>query len=137
MAADDRITYIDNDSVGLWYHPKENAVHHHLKAFVFGEDFRSLMLKGAEIFIEKGAKKWLSDDRGNSAIRTEDIQWGEEVWVPKVLQAGWKYWAIVMPEKVLGQMNMRRIIKQYKDRELTIQIFSDPDEGLAWLAEQS
>ena len=50
-----------------------------------------------------------------------------------VFAAGWKYWAIVMPDKIVGKMNMKRFIEDYSEKGLTIDIFSDPDEALAWL----
>ncbi len=134
MDPNNTITIIDNESVGLWFHTKEKIVHHCLRTFVYGDTFRNLLLKGAEVFREKGAIKWLSDDRGNSALRPEDSQWGENVWRPIVLEGGWKYWAVVMPEKVLGQMNMRRFIKISEDLGVEARAFSDPDEAFQWLA---
>jgi hypothetical protein len=49
------------------------------------------------------------------------------------MAAGWKFWAIVMPDKKIGQMNMQSIIDLYKEKCVTIQIFDDPAEALKWL----
>lgn len=136
MSDEDKITIVDNELVALWYHPKEKIVHHCLRTFVYGDTFRNLLLKGAEVFREHGSVKWLSDDRGNSAIRPEDSQWGVDVWTPLVMEGGWRYWAVVMPEKVLGQMNMRRFLKMYKEMGVTVEAFTDPDVAFEWLAAQ-
>jgi hypothetical protein len=49
------------------------------------------------------------------------------------LAAGWKYWAVVLPEKVLGQMNMRRWIEAHSQLGLTAESFSDPETARRWL----
>lgn len=41
-----------------------------------------------------------------------------------------------MPEAIIGQMNMKRFIKMYSDRGVTVRAFTDPDEALKWLESQ-
>ncbi len=127
------IIALDNQFATVWYHPEDKIVHHHFKKYIYGQAFRDVLTKGAEIFEEYGATRWLSDDRNNSALHPDDSGWGVEVWTPRVLQAGWQYWAVVMPEKIVGQMSMQRLIKMYLDMGVTVQVFSDPDKALAWL----
>ena len=130
------MTVIDNDHASLWFHPRKKIVHHQFHQFVHGQYFREPLEKGAELFEKYGAKKWLSDDRGNGALSKEDSDWALGVWQPRVMKAGWKFWAIVMPEKVIGQMNMRQWAKTYSENGIEVQIFSDPDEAMAWLESQ-
>ncbi len=49
------------------------------------------------------------------------------------MAAGWKYWAIVQPEQVSGQMNMARFARVYGEQGITAEFFSDPDEAMKWL----
>lgn len=72
----------------------------------------------------------------NSALRPQDVEWGQHNWENRILSKGWKYWAVVMPEKVIGQMNMRGIIERYAGMGVTVKIFSDPDEAMTWLSNQ-
>ena len=95
-----------------------------------------MLNKGLEVFQEFGAQKWLSDDRANSALSPEDGEWGTNNWNPRVIAAGWKYWAIVMPAKVIGQMNMQYFIKVNSELGVTARVFSDPDEAMRWLEAQ-
>ncbi|NLD92270.1 MAG: hypothetical protein GX639_06325 [Fibrobacter sp.] len=44
-----------------------------------------------------------------------------------------KYWAVVLPEKVVGQMNMKRFSDDYSKAGITAKLFSDPDEALKWV----
>jgi hypothetical protein len=127
------ITVLNNDFATVLYHPDGKIVHHQFHKFIYGQAFRDVLTKGAEIFEQYGATKWLSDDRNNSALPAEDSEWAIQTWNPRVLQAGWQYWAVVLPVKIIGQMNMQRFIEMYSEMGVTVKAFSDPDEALAWL----
>jgi hypothetical protein len=90
-------------------------------------------MEGVALMKKYGANKWLSDDRNNPVLSKEDMDWGAVNWFPACVEAGWKYWAIILPEKVLGQINMEKLIKQYSDQGIITQIFSDPDKATIWL----
>ena len=130
------VVILDNDAVSLRYYPGKKIVHHELKKFVHGETFRNVLEQGLALFKEYGAFKWLSDDRGNGALKPTDAEWALSDWAPRVMAAGWRYWAVVMPEKVIGQMNMRRWIETYAAQGVTAQAFTDPDEAFRWLDAQ-
>lgn len=123
----------DGDAV-LIYHPKPKIVHHELRGVVQGARFRALLEKGVELFKQHGACKWLSDDRGNGPLTPEDADWAANVWSPQVIAAGWKYWAVVMPKKMIGQMDMTGWIKRYAEKGVTVSAFTDPDAALRWLS---
>jgi hypothetical protein len=129
-------TILDNEFATLVYHTDKQIVHHKFHKEIGGEHFREVLNKGLEVFQQEQASKWLSDDRKNSALQPDDSNWGLSDWSPRVIAAGWKYWAIVMPERVLGQMNMQRFAKAYKEQGVTVQAFSDPDEAMLWLQSQ-
>jgi hypothetical protein len=97
---------------------------------------RDGLIVGAETLEKNKVQKWLSDDRKNSVMGKEDMDWGATVWRPRVIKGGWKYWALVLPEKAIGQLNMKQIIKQYADTGVTVQVFENPDEALKWLEDQ-
>lgn len=127
---------MENDCAILWYHTDSKIVHHQIKKYAYGKNLQELLMKGTELLKTKGAKKWLSDDRNNSALTKADMEWGEKVWFPATVKNGWKYWAIVQPEKVIGQMNMKNLIEQYAKQGITAKMFSDLDEALEWLKAQ-
>jgi hypothetical protein len=130
------ITIIDDEAVSLRFHPDSKIVHHELRRFVHGEQFRQVLEKGLDAFKRYGAKKWLSDDRGNGPLKPADAEWALNDWAPRVMAAGWAFWAVVMPEKVLGQMNMKRWIATYAEQGVAAMAFSDPSEALKWLEAQ-
>jgi hypothetical protein len=131
-----KTTLIDTDYVTLWYDPEKKIVHHKFHKYIYGKEFRGVLEKGLEVFKEKKAQKWLSDDRNNSALPTEDTNWAQTNWAPRVIAAGWKFWAIVLPQKVIGQINMQHFIDNYSEQGVTVKIFSEPDEARSWLESQ-
>jgi hypothetical protein len=132
-----RETIIDNEYLTLWYYPETKIVHHQFHKFVHGEALREGFTEGARLLEKYGAQKWLSDDRKNAAFTKEDQEWKDSDWRPRVVRAGWKYWALLLPEKTIGQMSMKRIISEkYTDLGITIDFFDDPQEALKWLESQ-
>ena len=127
---------MDTPQVTLRVYPEKKMVYHEMHKFVFGEPFQDLLIKGAEAFEKHHCVKWLSDDRNNSALLPEDTEWGEEIWEPRIMKAGWKYWALILPEKVVGQMNMNRLINRYSASGVHVQVFSDPTAAFNWLEGQ-
>ncbi len=130
-----KLTIIDNQDVTLYYHEETQIVHHEPHPFIKGDTFREALLCGLDLIKNNGAKKWLSDDRQNGALTPADTDWAITVWSPQVIQAGWKYWAIVLPEMVVGQLNMKRFAKDYAQKGVTVELFTYPDAALKWLEE--
>jgi hypothetical protein len=126
----------DTPSVTVWYHSDSNIVHSHVRKFVTGKEFQEFLMAGYGVLVKNRARKWLSDDRSNSVLRQEDVEWGNQNWLPKCVAAGWKYWAIVQPEKVLASAPMERLVEDFKGLGITSKFFSDPIAAMAWLETQ-
>lgn len=127
------VTIMNTDYATLWYHPDSKVVHHYFKTSVSGDNFRQVLNRGIDLLEEHNACKWLSDDRNNSALTPEDSLWAFEDWEPRVFAAGWMYWAIVLPQGVVGRMDMARNIAAVREAGLHVSVFTDPAEALAWL----
>ena len=128
-----KIKVVENSDVSLYCYPDYGIVHHIMHRFVYGDTFRNLLTKGADVFIQYNCNKWLSDDKSSSALRQEDLEWGQQEWEPRVLKAGWDYWAMVMPEQILGQINRRKLVDRYKSQGVDVEVFSDVSEAFDWL----
>ena len=130
-------TVFTNEFATLKYHPDSKIVHHEWHQYVQGPAFRDTLTKGLDILKQNRATKWLSDDRGNSVLSQDDTQWAQTQWFPAVKAAGWQHWAVVMPEKALGKLNMKQWISLYASLGINSQVFSDPTEAMAWLEKQA
>ena len=132
----DSVVVLETQAVVLRYHRQARIVHHELRRFVHGPEFRNLLERGLELLQENKATKWLSDDRGNGPLKPADAEWSQQEWAPRAAAAGWKYWAVVLPKKVLGQMNMKRWIELSAEVGRVAQGFSDSVEAMRWLESQ-
>ena len=123
----------ENGFYTLWFHPDDGIVHHKFHKFIYGDTFRACLNRGTALLKERGASKWLSDDRKNSVITPDDSEWGVYDWLPRTIEAGWRYWAIVMPEGVTGRLKMESIIVDTAKSGLIIETFTDDDYAMDWL----
>lgn len=123
----------DADYATVWVYPEKKVIHHKFRKYTYGDNLKAVLEKGLEALEKYGCDKWLSDDRVNSALPQEDKEWSKDVWGPKAAKAGWKKWALISPEKVIGKVYMKAVVEAFGNLGVEIQIFSDPAEGLAWL----
>ena len=130
------VTALNTPNVTLYYHPEGGIVHHEIRKFVTGQDFRNLLTAGSDLLRKHRARKWLSDDRGQWVLAKDDLDWSETQWAPNVAKAGWKYWAIVRADKVLAKVAMEQLVAKYGKLGVKAQFFTDPKDAIAWLKQQ-
>ena len=58
------------------------------------------------------------------------------MWEPQAIASGWRFWALVQPVKVLGEMNMRRHVARVACMGVTLRVFDDPRPAEEWLDAQ-
>jgi len=131
------IIILETPQITVRYHPDAKIIHHEMHAYTHGKDFRDALMAGVEAMKKYGAHKWLSDDRKNPILNSDDRQWGEDVWLPEVIRAGWKYWALVEPEKALARVRMEERAETFRKQGVTVKSFTDSDEAMKWLKSQS
>jgi hypothetical protein len=132
-----KITLIENGYVCLWYYPDTGIIHHKCLQPISGDRFREVLMTGLELLQKRGAQKWLSDDRNNSVLSAEDSAWSQEYWLPRALEAGWKYWAMLPPIRTRAQLNITPLVKFVGEtKEVNVKLFTDPDMALQWLTQQ-
>ena len=127
---------LDNEFATVWCHPEKKLVRHQFHQFTHGENFNNVLIKGAEMFEEHGCTKWLSDDRKLKIAHPDNLDWGEKQWTPRIIKAGWKHWAMLMPSQTTGQMSMQRVIAFFAERGIVAKTFTDFEEALTWIESQ-
>lgn len=131
-----RETVASNGDFTLWYYPELRIVHHRMHRRLAGEPFRELLTRGAVLLEEHRACKWLSEDQENGPTTREDLAWNRACWFPRVLAAGWKYWALVTPGRPVARMNTKLYQAEFAAAGVTIRTFTGPEAGLEWLGDQ-
>ncbi len=114
---------INNEFVTLEYVPEEKLVRHKYHKYLFGDVLRQSLDRGVEALKEYSAIKWLSDNRCVKAHAPDDFVWINENWLPRAIAAGWKYWALIQPNDVIAQMNMKRFERSFSDMGIQAKIF--------------
>jgi hypothetical protein len=123
----------ENEWVTLWYHAEAKVVHHRFHKAIRGEAFRSVLLRGTALLLERGAKKWLSDDRLVFVLPQQDQEWADAEWFPQALEAGWRFWAIAKPEKAVADLYIRRLAANRSAAGVRTELFTTPEAGMNWL----
>jgi hypothetical protein len=129
------ITIIQTEYAKLVYHPDTKIVHHTFHKPIGGQKFREVLDTGASVLEKYHAEKWLSDDRGNSALSPEDTEWSKANWFPRAINAGWKYWALVVPEDIMARINLKEFVDSYFEQGLRIMVFVEPEKAMDWLVD--
>jgi hypothetical protein len=132
----DRETIHDNEFISIYYYPDKKIIHHEFHKRASGQILQDAFTAGADLMEKTSCQKWLSDDRKNSVYAEEDRNWSANNFRPRIIKAGMKFWAILLPEKAMGQLNMKTVIAEYAEKGVTIQIFEDAIEAMKWLESQ-
>ena len=127
------VTIMEDEFAGLWYHPDSNVVHHEIRGFLPRGFFPKILTTGADCLEEHRAQKWLSDDRSSVIIAEEDVRWTAAVWAPRVIEAGFRYWAVVTPASEVAAAQMAGCVEVYRKQGVTVEQFKKAGDALAWL----
>ncbi len=127
------IIIIDNECITLRYLPAKKIVHHTIHKPIDGQAFRDALDAGGRVLKENGACKWLSDDRQNGPLSFDMMVAGPKQWAPGMVAAGWKNWALVVPEQVAAAGTLVPVIDTLFELGLRMMVFTDVEKALAWL----
>ncbi len=100
------------------------------------EVLKEALNKGTEALTEHGLSKWLSDDRKNGPLSQESLAWSAQDWTPRTIQAGWKYWANVVPEDIKAAGSLVPLIEDLAKYGLIMRVFTELESAKAWLEAQ-
>ncbi len=123
-----------NEYVELKYNKELNAFTVKFLKYIKFQVFKEVVEYEYELIENYKIKKAYIDLRLIPVYDVGMTEYIKEEWFPKVIELGLKYVAFVQPEKVLGQMSMK---KAHNEEEIKAPImmkhFGDPDEALSWL----
>ncbi|MFN8371489.1 MAG: hypothetical protein U0694_01230 [Anaerolineae bacterium] len=130
---------VNNAYITLEYIPDEQLIYHTIHQPIASqpEVFKSALNLGTETLRQHGATKWLSDDRRNGPLPPEMIEWAITDWNMRTIQAGWKFWANVVPEAVAAAGTLTPVIDNLYQFGLKMRVFTQLEDAHAWLKRQS
>jgi hypothetical protein len=92
-------------------------------------------MRALDAIREKRSVGYLSDTRKVKVIVQTDQMWANEVWIPLLVAAGVKRFALVTAASGLGKMNVEDVIDLVDNRGVLMRGFSSLDGARQWLAE--
>lgn len=131
------IEIVDNEYITITYLPDEGIIYHTIHQPVGGQPLRDAINAGTDALEKYGAIKWLSDDRKNGPLAPDDLEWGFTHWNKRAIAAGWKYWAMVVPEEMAAAGTLSETMSDLVGLGLRAMVFTDPDKALDWLKKQT
>ncbi len=126
-------TILDNEYGCIRYHPTDRYIYHTFYKPLHGEQLRFILNTALDHLKKAGAIKWLSDDRKNGDVNEEDAIFSVTDWGPRAAAAGWKFWALVVPESVAGRADMQQVVEAFFNLGVRVAIFTDLEEARSWL----
>jgi hypothetical protein len=130
------VTLVTNDYITLEYQPDRKLIYHTIYKPVSEASniFMDTLEKGTSALKEYGAHKWLSDDRLNGPLSQDILDWAVKGWYKRTIDAGWQYWANVVPKELEAAGTLIPVINQLHELGLKMRVFTNVDAALTWLA---
>lgn len=85
------------------------------KGDILIEEWIEILTRGIEEVRSRKVTKWIGDTSGLGATTEEHDRWVQEMWTPKVAEAGLKKLSIVLPNDIVGEMTMQEMIDNIKE----------------------
>lgn len=117
----------------IYWDEVTECVHVEWKGFVHGEMLKTVLNTELDLFKTKDTDRWLADMRHIKVFDEEDSRWVNEVWFPRAIEAGVRRMALPVPESVLAQMSLKRLMQRVKEVYLEKAYFRTLEEAKAWL----
>jgi len=112
------------------------AVVHTWDDFAARATFRRGCEELLDVIEDRDTRKTLID---TSRIRAHDLgdqRWLREDWVPRTIEVGVEYTAVVYGGSAVAKMDMEDLLADLDDLDYTTRMTTDVAEARAWLAER-
>ncbi|TMC81099.1 MAG: hypothetical protein E6I61_05480 [Chloroflexi bacterium] len=98
-------------------------------------EFGALLDAEVKALGERACSRLLADCRRQRILNPADQERANREWVPRVLEAGLKRFAIVLPESEIAAGHLRERLDKVPQTAMQIAYFASVEEAREWLAE--
>lgn len=129
------VTLYNSPYITVEYWPENELIYHTIHQPMSDQlaMFKEALNAGTDALEKYGVSKWLSDDRKNDALTEEGNKWSLGEWQPRTMKAGWKYWAIIVPEELAAAGTLLPVIDSLFELGLRMMVFTNLEDAVAWL----
>ncbi|MFC3799150.1 hypothetical protein [Cohnella sp. GCM10012308] len=104
------------------------------KGFAYGEEFQTILTKGADLLKLRYGSKVLMDTREGSAIKAEDKAWIGEFFIRRAYESGLRHLAMLEPHSLIAKMSVSRTVEGLGTLPYRQESFGNREEAVAWLS---
>jgi hypothetical protein len=97
-------------------------------------EFRAACEHALQAVRENRASKWLMDGRALKVIIEQDQRWLAEDWGPRMVGAGVRHSALVMPKSGLASLTVENVGATHRLEAEQRQSFATLEEAKTWLS---
>ncbi len=126
---------LDNNQVTLKYEKENDLLHDVYKADITFETIQTSLNKGLDLIKAHDIHKWLTDTRAIGGFGKDGAAWVINEWAPGAVEAGWKYWALVVPESMEGRAAMMQFMGTFAEKGVNVRVFTSEPPAREWLAD--
>jgi hypothetical protein len=105
------------------------------KQYATGNTYREPLEKLLELMQQEKTHKLIIDAREVGVISQQDQTWHETNWLPRFIQAGGRYAAMIPPKNILAKMSVNYLsgTQNVVNSPLIVQFFNSFEEAREWL----
>ena len=130
----DQSVYFQSPGVAvLKWDPGSGAVYIEWQGWADSTEFALLLEAGLRALKEYHGSRWLADCRNMKTIDESDQEWLDRSWFPRMLAAGLRRMAVLMPKSALAKMNVQNILGKVPGTKLQVAYFATVSEARQWL----
>jgi SpoIIAA-like len=119
--------------ISIQFDSKTHSVIMEWKQFVRGDEFRSALDMGLNLLVQQGSSKWLADMRNMGVVAVDDQVWANIDWFPRAVKIGIRKMALVMPQSIVAQSSVIRIMRRVDGINIETAMFDNQADAKQWL----
>ena len=134
MRAATRSLYFENSTGRIWEEPQEYLRLEYHPGPREEVQFQALLTHLMQALARHGWTKILIDQRAMVPFTSREQTWMTNVWLPRaVLEAGYRYGAVLMAHDVFARLAMTQFVMATRDLPHTYRSFDVEQEAASWL----
>lgn len=130
--------FFDRPGVAVMkWEPTSRAVCIEWQGWADPAEFAAALEAGLGALIEHRGSRWLADCRDMKAIQLSDQEWLDRSWFPRMIAAGLRRMAVVIPKSGLAMTNLEDIMSKVPGNKVDVAWFATVIEAEQWISAPS
>jgi len=127
--------FFDRPGVAVMrWEPKLRAVCIEWLGWADPGEFAAALEAGLTALTEHRGSRWLADCRDMKTIQQSDQEWVDKSWFPRIIAAGLRRMALVIPKSGLAMTNLEDIVGRVPAGKVDAEFFATMAEAESWIS---